>query len=43
MVVVHTSAATKKKKAGKTTEIAALVQQRIAEKITECTGETDLI
>ncbi len=27
----------------KTTEIAALVQQRIAEKITECTGETDLI
>ena len=27
----------------KTAEIAALVQQRIAEKITECTGETDLI
>ena len=27
----------------KTTEVAALVQQRIAEKITECTGETDLI
>ena len=27
----------------KTTEIAALVQQRIAGKITECTGETDLI
>ena len=27
----------------KTTEIAALIQQRIAEKITECTGETDLI
>ena len=27
----------------KTTEVAALVQQRIADKITECTGETDLI
>ena len=27
----------------KTTELAALVQQRIAEKITQCTGETDLI
>ena len=27
----------------KTTELAALVQQRIAEKITECTAETDLI
>jgi len=26
-----------------TTQVAALVQQRIAEKITECTGETDLI
>ena len=27
----------------KTTELAALVQRRIAEKITQCTGETDLI
>lgn len=27
----------------KTVEVAALVQQRIAEKITECTGETDLL
>ena len=27
----------------KTTDVAALVQQRIAEKIAECTGETDLI